>query len=145
MTRSFPVDYHTLSGAAAVRERSSGAHALGGLELWITPNDKFFSIAHYNRPVIDEKTWRLDVGPGSQPLTLTLSELKALPRQEVTSTLECSGNNGLPFAPARSAMRNGRARRWPRRCERRRSKRRHRGGLLRCGPGRGGVAQRHAT
>ena len=31
------------------------------LESWITPNDKFFSIAHYNRPQIDAKTWRLDV------------------------------------------------------------------------------------
>jgi DMSO/TMAO reductase YedYZ molybdopterin-dependent catalytic subunit len=30
-------------------------------------------------------------------LTLTLDNLKARPRQEVTFTLECSGNNGLPF------------------------------------------------
>jgi DMSO/TMAO reductase YedYZ molybdopterin-dependent catalytic subunit len=30
-------------------------------------------------------------------LTYTLNELKALPQQEVTSTLECAGNNGLPF------------------------------------------------
>src|SRR4051812_27069483 len=29
---------------------------------WITPNDKFFSIAHYDRPAIDASTWRLDVG-----------------------------------------------------------------------------------
>lgn len=68
------------------------------LDAWITPNDKFFSIAHYNRPVIDEKAWRLDVdGMVAKPATLTLNELKALPRQEITSTLECSGNNGLPF------------------------------------------------
>ena len=32
-----------------------------------------------------------------QPLTLSLDDLKARPRQEVTFTLECSGNNGLPF------------------------------------------------
>ena len=31
------------------------------LDAWITPNDKFFSIAHYNRPAIDERAWRLDV------------------------------------------------------------------------------------
>jgi len=49
--------------------------------------------------MIDEKAWRLDVaGMVAKPLTLTLNDLKALPRQEVTSTLECSGNNGLPFA-----------------------------------------------
>jgi DMSO/TMAO reductase YedYZ molybdopterin-dependent catalytic subunit len=69
------------------------------LDSWITPNDQFFSIAHYDRPIIEEKAWRLDVaGMVAKPMTLTLANLKALPRQEVTSTLECSGNNGLPFA-----------------------------------------------
>jgi DMSO/TMAO reductase YedYZ molybdopterin-dependent catalytic subunit len=69
------------------------------LDAWITPNDKWFSIAHYDRPVIDEKAWRLDVaGMVAEPSTMTLADLKALPRQEITSTLECSGNNGLPFA-----------------------------------------------
>ena len=33
----------------------------------------------------------------AKPLTLTLDEVKALPRQEVISTIECSGNDGLPF------------------------------------------------
>ena len=65
---------------------------------WITPNDKFFSIAHYNRPVIDAKKWQLEVtGAVKKPLTLSLEQLKAKPRQEVTFTLECSGNHGLPF------------------------------------------------
>ena len=68
---------------------------LGG---WITPNDKFFSIAHYNRPQIDPDTWRLDVsGQVGKPTSLSLNQLKARPRHEVTFTLECSGNNGLPF------------------------------------------------
>jgi len=68
------------------------------LDSWITPNDKFFSIAHYNVPTIDEETWRLEVtGLVAKPLTLTLKELKTLPRKEVTSMIECSGNNGLPF------------------------------------------------
>jgi DMSO/TMAO reductase YedYZ molybdopterin-dependent catalytic subunit len=34
----------------------------------------------------------------AKPATLALDELRSLPRHEVTSTLECSGNNGLPFA-----------------------------------------------
>lgn len=71
------------------------------LDSWITPNDKFFSIAHYDRPVIDEKAWKLDVaGMVTKPLTYTLNDLKSLPRQEVTSTLECSGSNGFPFNPS---------------------------------------------
>ena len=68
------------------------------LDSWITPNDKFFGIGHYERPVIDAAAWRLDVaGRVNAPLNWTLNDLKARPRQDVTFTLECSGNNGLPF------------------------------------------------
>src|SRR4051794_28284570 len=43
-------------------------------------------------------SWRLDVtGLVKQPLSLTLDQIKARPRQEVTFTVECSGNHGLPF------------------------------------------------
>ena len=68
------------------------------LNSWLTPNDKFFSIAHYNRPTIDAAAWRLNLSGLVKPTVLTLDQLKAAPRQEVTFTLECSGNNGLPFA-----------------------------------------------
>ena len=27
------------------------------LASWLTPTDKFFSVGHYNKPVIDDKTW----------------------------------------------------------------------------------------
>jgi len=67
------------------------------LDSWITPNDKFYSIAHYNRPTIDAAIWRLNLSGLVKPTALTLDQLKAAPRQDVTFTLECSGNNGLPF------------------------------------------------
>ena len=68
------------------------------LDSWITPNDKFFSIAHFNRPDIDAAAWKLKIdGQVKKPLTLTLDDLKRRPRQEVTFTVECSGNTGLPF------------------------------------------------
>jgi DMSO/TMAO reductase YedYZ molybdopterin-dependent catalytic subunit len=68
------------------------------LDSWVTPNDKFFSIAHFNRPVIDASTWKLEIGGLVQkPTALTLADIKARPRQEVTFTVECSGNTGLPF------------------------------------------------
>lgn len=68
------------------------------LDSWVTPNDKFFSIAHFNRPVIDEKTWKLEIGGFvKKPMALTLADIKAKPRKEVTFTIECSGNTGLPF------------------------------------------------
>ncbi len=69
-----------------------------GLESWITPNAEFFSIAHYDRPQIDAADWQLEIaGLVQNPMTLTLDDLKSWPRQEVTFTLECSGNHGLPF------------------------------------------------
>jgi DMSO/TMAO reductase YedYZ molybdopterin-dependent catalytic subunit len=69
------------------------------LDSWITPNAKFFRVAHYNKPVIDEKDWKLEVtGLVKRPLSFTLSHLKARPRQEVVFTLECSGNRAQPLS-----------------------------------------------
>ena len=31
------------------------------LDSWITPNDKFFQISHFDRPVIDASTWKLEI------------------------------------------------------------------------------------
>ena len=68
------------------------------LDDWITPNDQFFVIKHFNQPELDEADWRLEVGGLVEtPMNLTLADLKARERQEVTFTLECSGNSGLPF------------------------------------------------
>ncbi len=68
------------------------------LDSWITPNDQLFTVAHYDKPVLDAATWRLQIGGlVQQPMVLTLDDIKARPRQEVTFTLECSGNDGLPF------------------------------------------------
>ena len=68
------------------------------LDSWITPNEKFFAITHFNLPEVDASTWKLEVGGLVQkPMALTLADVKARQRQEVTFTMECSGNHGLPF------------------------------------------------
>jgi DMSO/TMAO reductase YedYZ molybdopterin-dependent catalytic subunit len=68
------------------------------LDSWLTPNDEFFVIKHFNLPELNEQDWHLEIsGLVEQPVTLTLADLKALERQEVTFALECSGNTGLPF------------------------------------------------
>ena len=65
---------------------------------FVTPNSRFFSIAHYDRPVIDEKAWKLEInGLVKRPLTLTLADLKQRPRQQLDFTLECSGNHGFQW------------------------------------------------
>lgn len=68
------------------------------LDSWITPNDKFFSVAHYNVPALTEADWRLDVtGMVERGGTYTLRDIKARPRKDVVFTLECSGNHGFPW------------------------------------------------
>jgi DMSO/TMAO reductase YedYZ molybdopterin-dependent catalytic subunit len=68
------------------------------LDSWVTPNEEFFAVNHYNWPVIDEQSWSLEVGGRvGQPLTFTLDDLRGRPRREVVFTLECSGNHGFPW------------------------------------------------
>lgn len=68
------------------------------VDSWITPNEQFFGIAHYGWPEIETSQWQLVIaGLVENPLSLSLDDLKARPRQEVTYTIECSGNTGLPF------------------------------------------------
>jgi len=68
------------------------------LSSFITPNDKFFRVSHYDKPVIDEKKWSLEItGLVKKPLALTLVDIKARPRQEVVYTIECGGNHGFPW------------------------------------------------
>ena len=64
---------------------------------YLTPNDKFFTVKHYNQPQLSPTAWRLDVtGLVAHPQRLSLADLQRLPRREVTFALECSGNtNGV--------------------------------------------------
>ncbi|MGK7870885.1 sulfite oxidase [Falsiroseomonas sp. E2-1-a20] len=68
------------------------------LDSWVTPNDRFFVVAHYGIPDVDAAAFRLRVsGLVDRRLSLTLDEIKARQRQEVTCTVECSGNHGIPW------------------------------------------------
>jgi DMSO/TMAO reductase YedYZ molybdopterin-dependent catalytic subunit len=68
------------------------------LDSWVTPNDRFFVVAHYGVPEINPASFRLRVdGLVERPLSLTLEQIKARPRQEVACTLECAGNHGIPW------------------------------------------------
>jgi DMSO/TMAO reductase YedYZ molybdopterin-dependent catalytic subunit len=68
------------------------------LDSFLTPADDFFIVSHYPTPDLDAATWRLGIdGLVARAQSLSLDELKARPRREVTFTLECSGNHGYPF------------------------------------------------
>ncbi len=68
----------------------------------ITPNDAFFVRYHLaDIPLsIDPETFKLDVkGSVAKPLSLSLSEIKALPAVEVVAVNQCSGNSRGFFEP----------------------------------------------
>src|SRR5215217_3249221 len=66
------------------------------LSSWITPNEDFFTVSHYNRPVLKPEEWRLQIGGlVERPLSLTLEEIRTHPKQDVTFTMECGGNHGF--------------------------------------------------
>jgi sulfite oxidase len=60
---------------------------------WITRNDRFFVRSHFPVPAVDLAQYRLEItGLVRKPLTLSLDEVRALPRIEAIHTLECAGN-----------------------------------------------------
>ena len=65
---------------------------------FITPNEQFFRVSHYDKPSLDAKKWNVEIaGLVKKPMTLSLSLLRARPKQEVTYTIECGGNHGFPW------------------------------------------------
>ena len=63
------------------------------LDSWITPNEKFFAVSHYGVAKVSAKDYRLEIsGLVERPRSLSLDEIKSLPKVTETVTLECSGN-----------------------------------------------------
>jgi DMSO/TMAO reductase YedYZ molybdopterin-dependent catalytic subunit len=74
---------------------------LGGFDQWITPIDRFFVRCHTFTPEpANLGEWRLKLdGVVNQPLTLTMDDLKKMPRVELVGVLECAGNGRSFYQP----------------------------------------------
>src|SRR5712692_3536061 len=74
---------------------------LGGFHDWITPVDRFFVRCHsYTPSRANASEWRLKLdGVVNQALTLTMDDIKKLPRVELVSVLECAGNGRSFYQP----------------------------------------------
>ena len=95
--------------------RSSQTNFWEELNSWITPNEQFFSISHFDRPVIDASSWKLEVdGLVKRPLSLTLDELKHGHGRRLSSRSNAPAIMGSRSSPAASATPAGRAHRSPR-------------------------------
>lgn len=73
---------------------------LAGFNDAITPIERFFVRCHTYTPQVDLQTWRLKVeGLIDRPFTLTLADLKKLPRVGLVSVVECAGNGRGFYQP----------------------------------------------
>ena len=60
---------------------------------WITPQDQVFSVQHYGIPEVKAEEYKLEItGLVETPKTLTLDDIRGLPKKDQLMTLECSGN-----------------------------------------------------
>lgn len=73
---------------------------LDALTTYLTPNDLFFVRHHWNPIYPFARRWALTVdGEVERPLSLTLADLKKLPRTTVTCVLQCAGNGRSHYRP----------------------------------------------
>jgi DMSO/TMAO reductase YedYZ molybdopterin-dependent catalytic subunit len=71
-----------------------------GFTDWITPIDRFFVRCHTYTPQVNLSEWSLKVdGVVERPMTLTMADLKKLPRVELVGVLECAGNGRSFYEP----------------------------------------------
>jgi DMSO/TMAO reductase YedYZ molybdopterin-dependent catalytic subunit len=73
---------------------------LEALRYDVTPPGLHYLIIHYDIPDVDASTWRLAVdGNVRDPLSLSLGDLRSLPRVSLAVTLECAGNGRALLEP----------------------------------------------
>src|SRR5215216_12622 len=66
----------------------------------VTPIGLHYLLVHYDVPVVDPATWRLEVGGHvAHPRSLTLDDLWALEAVTAPVTLECAGNGRAALTP----------------------------------------------
>ena len=66
----------------------------------VTPLGLHYLLTHYDIPLVDPETWRLEVdGLVERPATFGLADLRAMPSTTVTTTMECAGNGRARLDP----------------------------------------------
>jgi sulfane dehydrogenase subunit SoxC len=73
---------------------------LEALRYDVTPPGLHYLLVHYDIPLVDPASWRLEVGGRvERPLSLSLEELERRPPARAAVTLECAGNGRALLAP----------------------------------------------
>jgi len=73
---------------------------LEALSYAVTPIGLHYLLIHYDIPVVDPKSWRLEIGGRvRRKLSLSLDDLRARPRVTLPITFECAGNGRALLSP----------------------------------------------
>jgi sulfane dehydrogenase subunit SoxC len=73
---------------------------LEALRFDVTPVGLHYLLTHYDIPVVDPDSWRLELaGSVDRPLSLSLDELRSRPSVELAVTMECAGNGRVHVEP----------------------------------------------
>ena len=89
--------YYEEELALAFRNRGM---PLEGLRYDITPTGMHYLLIHFDIPYVDVDEWRLNVGGmASNPLSLSLADIKRRPRVTMPVTMECAGNGRARLQP----------------------------------------------
>lgn len=71
----------------------------------VTPTAQFYRRCHFPVPVLNETSWRLEIGGlVDRPLSLSLHELTQLPAETMVVTLECAGNDRARLQPSAAGV-----------------------------------------
>ena len=83
-----------------VRNRCNSTTPAHELTDFQTPDEKVFVVYHMGVPEVDFGVWRLTIGGlVEKPTGLSLADLEALPKVELTAFHECAGNPLRPTVP----------------------------------------------
>src|ERR1700704_2521343 len=70
------------------------------LDNFVTPTERFYVRCHFPIPKINERDWRLKVeGEVARSFEVTMDDLRQMPTQTITVTLECAGNSRVFLVP----------------------------------------------
>jgi len=70
------------------------------IDAYITPTELFYIRSHFPVPDMDCATFQLRIdGAVGRPLTLSYDELRSMPSETRTATLECAGNSRVFLVP----------------------------------------------
>src|SRR4051812_1925667 len=67
---------------------------------FLTPTELFYIRSHFAAPKLEPASYQLRIdGSVSNPVSLTLDELRSMPSKTVIATLECAGNGRVFLVP----------------------------------------------